>query len=209
MILKDCDNCLVYGTDNRPLAKARVELEGEDNIRLYFRYSKLKSIRIKTFIDFYDGQSGIVRCQCELVIKKNTQANRAAEPWAADCSILKVRDTFQRQKDLRVKVDIPTEFISEKGSYFSGTIGNISAGGLFLLTAAPLEKQEHFSFRCRFTGEPFQVEAKVLRVGALVRGEYSYGCQFVGLSMDAEAAIRKFVYMKQKERQNKQGKRIL
>lgn len=51
------------------------------------------------------------------------------------------------------------------------------------------------------------LEAKVVRIGALVKGEYSYGCQFVGISLDSEASVRKFVYMKQKERQNRLGKR--
>ena len=61
MTLRDCESCLVYGTDNRPLAKARVELTERNQILLYFRYEKLRSIRIKTYIDFYDGQYGVVR----------------------------------------------------------------------------------------------------------------------------------------------------
>ena len=52
MTLRDCESCLVYGTDNRPLAKARVELTERNQILLYFRYEKLRSIRIKTYIDF-------------------------------------------------------------------------------------------------------------------------------------------------------------
>lgn len=208
MILKDCENCLVYGTDNRPLAKARVELYGDESIRLFFRYSKLKSIRVRTFVDFYDSQHGVVRCQCELVIQRNNQSTRIAEPWMADCEILKVQDTFQRQKDLRVKVNIVTEFVSESRKYFTGTIENVSAGGLFLVTAQVLEKNEHFVFWNQFSPDRFQIEAKVIRTGGLVKGEYSYGCQFVGLSMDAEAAIRKFVYAKQKERLNMQRNRM-
>ena len=70
MALKDCENCLVYGTDNRPLAKARVEMTDENHIWLFFHYSKLRSIRIKTYVDFYDGQYGVVRSHCELVIQK-------------------------------------------------------------------------------------------------------------------------------------------
>ncbi len=209
MVLRDCENCLVYGTDNRPLAKARVELSGEERIRLFFRYSKLRSIRVKTYTDFYDGQQGVVRCQCELVIQKNHESTRLQEPWMAECTILKVQDTFQRQKDLRVKVKITTEFTSESRKYFSGRIENVSAGGLFLVTSQVLEKGEHFVFRNQFSQEAFQIEAKVLRVGGLIKGEYSYGCQFVGLSMDAEAAIRKFVYTKQKEKQNVQRNRGL
>ncbi len=208
MTLRDCESCLVYGTDNRPLAKARVEVTERNQILLYFRYEKLRSIRIKTYIDFYDGQYGVVRCFCEMVIQKNRQPNRISEPWMADCSIITVQDAFQRQKDLRIKTNIHEEFVSNKGTYFSGTIGNISAGGLFLLTGQVLKRNEHFTFRHRFSGALFQVEARVVRVGPLVKGEYSYGCQFVNLNMDAEAAIRKFVFTKQKEKLNSKTRRI-
>lgn len=207
MVLKDCESCLVYGTDNRPLAKARVEVIDDDRIQLFFQYAKLRSIRIKTFVDFYDRQMGVVRCYSDLLIQNNVHANRMTEPWIAQCSILKVQDTFQRQKDLRVDVGMKSEFNSLATGYFSGTIQNISAGGIFLLTSHVLKKNEHFEFRRRLGDEMVQLEAKVVRIGPLVRGEYSYGCQFVGISMDAEAAVRKFVYMKQKERQNRLGKR--
>ena len=129
------------------------------------------------------------------------------EPWTASCSILNVQDTFQRQKDLRVKVNLAMEFITQKGTYFSGTIGNISAGGLFLVTPQVLKKNEHFTFRCRFSGDTFELEARVLRIGSLIKGEYSYGCQFSNLTMEAEAAIRKYVFAKQKERMSRQNKR--
>ena len=39
----------------------------------------------------------------------------------------------------------------------------------------------------------------MVRIGPLVKGEYSYGCQFVGIPVNTETAIRKFVYKKQAE----------
>ncbi len=179
MVLKDCEQCLVYGTDNRPLAKARAEVMDDDRVLLYFKYTKLRSIRVRAFVDFYDRTLGVVRCYCDLIIQNNTQANRLTEPWMAKCTIIKVQDTFQ----------------------------NISAGGIFLLTSHALKKNELFSFHPRLGEGMVSLEAKVVRIGALVKGEYSYGCQFVGISLDSEASVRKFVYMKQKERQNRLGKR--
>ena len=196
MVLKDCEQCLVYGTDNRPLAKARAEVMDDDRVLLYFKYTKLRSIRVRAFVDFYDRTLGVVRCYCDLIIQNNTQVNRLTEPWMAKCTIIKVQDTFQRQKDLRVEVAMKAEFNSLTTGYFSGTIQNISAGGIFLLTFHP-----------RLGEGMVSLEAKVVRIGALVKGEYSYGCQFVGISLDSEASVRKFVYMKQKERQNRLGKR--
>ena len=207
MVLKDCDSCLVYGTDNRPLAKARVEIMDDDRILLFFQFSKLRSIRIKTFVDFHDRQYGVVRCHCDLIIQNNRLPTKLAEPWMAQCTILKVQDTFQRQKDLRVDVGMKAEFTSLSTGYFSGTIQNISAGGIFLLTSHVLKKNERFQFSRRLEDEMVRLEARVVRIGPLVKGEYSYGCQFVGITLEAEAAVRKFVYKKQKERQNRLGKR--
>ena len=34
MKLRDCESCLVYGTDNKPLSRARVETGGDEVIRL-------------------------------------------------------------------------------------------------------------------------------------------------------------------------------
>ena len=127
MVLKDCEQCLVYGTDNRPLAKARAEVMDDDRVLLYFKYTKLRSIRVRAFVDFYDRTLGVVRCYCDLIIQNNTQANRLTEPWMAKCTIIKVQDTFQRQKDLRVEVAMKAEFNSLTTGYFSGTIQNISA----------------------------------------------------------------------------------
>lgn len=204
MRLKDCDSCLVYGTDNRPLAKARVEMgDGSgQGIKLFFTTFKLRSIRLKTIVDLYDRSQGVLRSRCELVIQRNSLPTRAREPWMATCDVIDVLEVYQRQKDLRVNVNIRTEFLAEKGWYFPGIIGNISAGGIFLITAQTLKKNDYFTFHYRFTSEECEVRARVIRVGGLVRGEYSYGCQFVGISAETEAAIRKFVFTEQVKRQS-------
>lgn len=206
MRLRDCEGCLVYGTDNRPLSRARVEIGSEMEIRLFFRNPKLRSVRFRTMIDFYDRSQGVVRCRCELVIQRNSYPNRTREPWMADCEILDVEEIFQRQKDLRVDVQLWMEFQTESGWFFSGTIRNISAGGILLSTPQVLKKNDLLSFRYRFGTEDCEVQAKVLRPGGLVRGEYTYGCQFQKLSLESEAAIRKFVFAKQVEKQNKKGR---
>ncbi len=61
MRLKDCESCLVYGSDRKPLSRARVVELKENVLQLYFRISKLKAVRLKTIVDFYDGQQGLIR----------------------------------------------------------------------------------------------------------------------------------------------------
>lgn len=201
MRLRDCEGCMVYGTDNKPLSKARVDLGNEDTIRLFFSNYKLRSVRFRTYVDFYDMQQGLIRCFCELVIRKNVHETRLTEPWMADCEVLEIDNIYQRQKDLRVRVHIPMEFSTDNGEFFSGTIKNISAGGLFLVTSQAIKTGERFSFTYRFDKEPCRVRAKILRAKGAMNGGIGYGCQFQGLAAETEASIRRFVFAKQMEKQ--------
>lgn len=209
MNLNNCTICLVYGTDNKPLSKARVEVRNEGEMSLYFSNYKLRNIKIRTIVDFYDGAQGVVRCICMLVIRKNNQITRLKEPWMADCSVVKIREVFQRQKDLRVKTEIREEFQSDLGHYFPGTIQNISAGGLYVNTPWSMNIGDRFSFNHRFMDKLCDIRAEILRVNPLTGGGYGYGCKFVDLSLDTEAVIRKYVYTRQMEaqteRQDRQG----
>ena len=127
----------------------------------------------------------------------------------ATCDLLEVYDIYQRQKDLRVEVQIRAEFRTEATSwFFSGIIQNISAGGVFIITKQALKKNDRFLFNYTFGSELVELRAKVLRVTGLVQGGgYGYGCQFYGLTNDAEKAVRKYVFQKQLERQRQAGKR--
>lgn len=206
MRLRDCDSCLVYGTDNKPMSRARVETDFDGGIRLYFSNYKLRSVRFRTYVDFYDVQQGLIRCFCEVVIRRNVQENRMLEPWTADCEVLEVENVFQRQMDLRVRVHISTEFILPHGEFFTGTIRNISAGGIFLVTSQAIRTGEKFSFTYRFDKEPCEMKAKILRARGITSGGFGYGCKFIDLPTETETTIRKFVFAKQMEKQKKQGR---
>lgn len=208
MDMKNCTICLVYGTDSRPLSKARVEVLGEEQMLLFFANYKLRSIKIRTIVDFYDGGKGVVRCLCVLAIRPNTRENRKKEPWMAECQVVKVREVFQRQKDLRIKTGIWTEFESEKGQFFPGTILNISAGGLLLSTYWVMKKGECFKFLYRFADKLCDMKAEVLRVVPSKDGGHEYGCRFVEQSLDTEAAIRKYVFNMQMEEQAERRKML-
>ncbi len=207
MKFRDCETCMVYGTDNKPLSRARVQTDEKDKVTLYFNNYKLRNIRFKTYVDFYDMQQGLMRTWCELVIRKNTNKDMM-EPWMADVKVLEVADVFQRQKDLRVRVNISTSFTTDTGEYFSGSIKNISAGGIFLVTSKALQPDTRFTFSYRFDGELCKVNAKVLRARGATTGGFGYGCQFVRLLPETEATIRKFVFAKQVENQKNPERRL-
>ena len=196
MRFKNCDSCLVYGSDRKPLCRARVSEVKEDVLKLYFNTPKLRNARLKTIVDFYDEQKGLVRCLCEVILKINPGFFDTGEPWMADCTVIKVYEEFQRQKDVRVKVKISSEFVLSDGSYVAGTIQNISAGGLYFITARQLNRGDRFIFVHKFKTDLCKVEARVLRVQEQYGG-YGYGCQFMGLTPQVEADIRSFVYARQ------------
>lgn len=207
MRLKDCESCLVYGSDRKPLSRARVIEEKENVLQLFFRTSRLRNARLKTIVDFYDGQKGLVRTLCELTLKKNPGYFETGEPWMGECVIMKVYEEFQRQKDIRAKVQISSEFALEDGSHVAGTIRNISAGGLYFVTSMELRPGTRLAFSYRFKTDLCQVRAKVLRMQEL-QGGYGYGCQFIGLSPNVEADIRNFVYLRQIQRQMERQKKL-
>ena len=206
MRLKDCESCLVYGSDRKPLSRARVTEVKENVLQLYFRSPKLKAVRLKTIVDFYDAQQGLIRTLCDMTLKKNPKVYEAGEPWMADCTLVKGYESFQRQEDIRVKVQIASEFVMSDGKYFSGTVRNISAGGLYMVTDQKMNSGQMFSFTYPFKAEPFRVNVRVLRVQELMGG-YGYGCKFEELSPGEEADVRNFVYQKQIQRQLERQKR--
>lgn len=209
MKLKDCDNCLVYGSDRKPLVRARVVMVEENVFQLHFGTYKLKNAKFRTIVDFYDGQQGLVRCQCDLIVKQRRNLQGLDGEWIAEGTITKVYDIVQRQKDLRVPVHIGMEFVSDDGTYTSGVVQNISAGGLYIVTSYQMVPGQYFTFTYTFEREQRRITAKVLRVKRLpAQSSYGYGCRFLELAPDEEADIRKFVYRKQIEKQLKKKEKI-
>ncbi|MCI8550000.1 MAG: PilZ domain-containing protein [Lachnospiraceae bacterium] len=201
MVLKDCSRCMVYTPQGKPLCEASVT-HTRDYISLYFDLSSMRDIRMYTTVDFYDDRVGLVRAICELVVRRNPAFPGMPQPWMAECVIKEVKDSLQRQKDIRAKVHIETSFASERHGAFYGVIENISAGGLYVVTRQPLDRNEKISFQYTFRTAMRTFQASVIR-GKRMGDEYGYGCCFVDLNENAEAVIREYVYKVLKERDKK------
>lgn len=70
-----------------------------------------------------------------------------------------------------------------------------------MVTSLPMKVGTKFRFEHAFEGELCEVKAKVLRGKGVAGGGFGYGCQFYGLTNEAETAIRKFVFQRQLNRQ--------
>ena len=198
MVLNNCTICNVYGDDGQLISRVRVKCTGED-ITLHFKKNSELSDSDHIRIDFFDGQIGYIKTYCEIIVRKNYDP-LILEPWMADCEILEVVEIIQRQKDLRAKMEREVTFTSFRQGSFSGTIQNISVGGLYLVTKTHLDIDEEFEFSYCFTKKLHQVKAFVLREQDLKNGTYGYGCQFTDLKNSAERDIRQFVYKQQLSR---------
>ncbi len=203
MTLKKCTTCIIYepGSESDILIKARV-VGSDDTIRLYFEEENgVEKHADRIRIDFFDNQAGQIRTFCQLTIQKNTDP-AIAETWTADCKVLETIEVLQRQKDLRVDLNEETLFSSKDHGYFSGTIHNISVGGLYMTTDTRLEKDEYLDFQYCFMMKLQKVRAVVLRETVIRDNYYGYGCLFVNLSNAVEKDIRQFVYRQQRKNSN-------
>lgn len=196
MILKDCSTCMIYDADDKLLLKARV-MSVESDITLHFEDdSSLGTDTERLRVDFFDSQIGCIRTYSRLVVRENADP-WILEPWMADCEILEVIETIQRQKDLRVRLEKDLEFTSKRHGHFTGIVHNLSVGGLMLFTEMPLDVHEEISFRYCFLKREHEINAVVLREQAMQKKYHVYGCQFMRLTNSAEKDIRQFVFRQQ------------
>ncbi len=205
MLTKACERCLVYGTDGKPLAEARVVKQDDKKILLYFREGHFKDARVVLPVDFFDAWKGRIRTYSELVFRRNPNYMKESEYWVADCRIQKAYSVIQRQADMRVPVQYEEEFKSAKHGSFFGIIENISAGGFFVSTSQLLSKDEIISFRAKFLKSEWELEASTRWMRPMIHGKYGYGCRFEVLPRAAEAKIRSLVYQIQIQKEREEN----
>lgn len=191
---------MVYTPKGQRLSEARV-VHTKDSVSLFFADYKMKDSKFRTRVDFYDDQAGLIATVCRLVIHRNPAFPEMQEPWMADCRIEDVLEIVQRQRDIRAKVYLEVNCSSEKHGTFYITIKNLSAGGMYITTMQPLEKNELITFKYCFRTLERQFTAVTLWAKRVEGGRYGYGCSFVNLTDGAEAAVRSYVFKKLLEKQ--------
>lgn len=203
MVLKDCSRCMVYTRKGQRLSEARV-VHSHGGVSLFFNNYQMKDARMKSRVDFYDDQAGLIVAVCESIIHRNPLFPEVPEPWVGDCRILEVKEIVQRQRDIRTKLKLELMFKTEDQAEFYGTIENLSAGGMYITTKQPLNKDEVISFNYNFRNLDREFNAAALWVKRLDNGRFGYGCKFIRLTGGAEAAIRSYVYKELLKRHKKE-----
>ena len=171
MVLKKCNKCIIYNLKGEKLSEARV-VHYAETVTLYLKETNIREAKFKAKVNFYDELAGVVRTMCTLVVRRNPAYPKNPELMMADCDIQGVNDVVQRQKDVRVNVHIETPFFSPKYGSFYGTISNLSAGGIYLVTRQILEPDSVISFDYRFRSLMRQFEVMGLRAKPEANGRY-------------------------------------
>lgn len=202
----NCESCLVYGTNNKPLSDARV-IKTHSSLTLILSNPKLREVTVTVPVDFRDYIKGIVRCMCKLHIRKNMQVGNSNEVWAADCVVLKIVEVIQRHKDLRVPVEINALCGAANDTMFRIRMINISAHGMKFATSRVMSNGTVFNLEYTFSGRLCKLKAQVL-YGRFINHECVYGCAFQNMSVEDERAIRQFVFSKEESLGIKERKAV-
>lgn len=196
-LIKSCRKCHILDSQNgSPLCEADVFVTQSDEIQLTF--SGWKPDLKKTYkqpVIFYDSVNGLVTCSCNLCeIRPVTEKSGY---YHAICLIESVQDLMDRHEDFRLSLSLAVtiNYIDEH-RHTKSTMGltkNISAGGVYLITAERLPSKDiviHFIQDVL----PISPRAAVLREELLENGKYGYGCRFVQLSPYTESLLRGYIF---------------
>ncbi len=212
MLLFDCKKASIYSLQNAFLCDAAVSNIKEDSVTLTLKDSGADFLTSEVNVTFYDGAKGLVTYFCELSGYKEFMTAPNVFTSRVHCTLCKQLSTVQRRNDVKVPVNIPMRFSYSSGSEVevnvTGTIRNISAGGIFFtchytfLTGSIVE----FSFSPRQDIAPILLKAEILRAQDMDSMQQSfrmdagdmdlrgYGCRFIDLSPHAEAQLRNYVF---------------
>lgn len=196
-VIKNCRKCHILDSQNgSPLCEADVFVRKTDEFELIFSGWKpnLKSV-YKQPVIFYDSVNGLVTCSCNLCeIRPVTEKSGY---YHALCRIESVQDLMDRHEDFRIKLSLAVtiNYMDEHGRTKNtmGLTRNISAGGVYLITAEKLPARDiiiHFIQDVL----PISPRAAILREELLDNGKFGYGCRFMQLSPYTESLLRGYIF---------------
>lgn len=196
--IKNSRKCYLLNSENDSFqCQGIVEyIFGEE---IYITFEQLSTKQTQLYdqsILFYDAINGLVTCTCDLLdLKPSIEKKNRLK---ALCMIKDVQNTVNRHEDFRLSLSIAIslDFVrpgAKKSEMISAMTSNISAGGLYFITA---ERLPVSVFRVRFYHNilPFVFQARVLREEQLEYNQFGYGCRFENLSPNAESALRGYIF---------------
>lgn len=154
-------------------------------------------LRTPVDIRFFDPFQGLVRCRCLLSSPLVSGSMRSYR-----CEVLEQLAQVQRREDIKVSLSIVVEVDCE-GVRCPATILNISAGGVYLVSALAASVGDRLSFNFTKTTSPILLNAEILQAELQVnqtgRSVYGYGCRFVDIGIHQESLLRSYVFQEERK----------
>ena len=206
--LERCKKADIYDNKEQLLCEAQVNVTYLGEIFLYTPRSFDHHQQEDYPIVFFDPVMGLSTCRCRL-----TAPVHQSQQTVFRCAILKEIAQVQRRNDIKVPLSIPVTItvtympdptIARPEGSYPATVGNISAGGVYLRSELEVEPGVHLDFEFDETGEPIFLTAEVLRAEEIPRRRpkekisFGYGCRFVDLSACFENRLRSYVFQEER-----------
>lgn len=149
-------------------------------------------------IKFLDPALGVAVCRCRLTSPLTTGEKKFT---VYRCTVLDLLSQTQRREDVKVPLEEIQVMVTldSTGVTAPALLRDISASGVYLITALSARPGDQFTFVFRKTDVPVPLTAQVLRSELLpLLGGIGYGCRFVKLSPGYEAQLRAYVFQEER-----------
>lgn len=216
-ILKRCKTATIYDDEKNLLCQANVIVDKDETTKvsvsrgsseklqkLFGNENQQKSVEVV----FIEPVMGLFPCRCVLT-----------EPYSIieevviyRCIILEQGEQIQRRNDIKVPVEINLAMRTDSiaggiielanGGYL-GTMKDISAGGVYIVSKMRMDVGARIDFKFEETKIPVDLSVEVLRVVEKKddKGDilYGHGCRFIEMTRGKETQVRNFVFQKERE----------
>ncbi len=206
-LLKNCRKAEIFSPSEELICEGEVFLDLSDKIWISVPLDFSREEYEFYIITFYDAISGLLHCRCRLPDSQTISNERQS----VLCVILEVLNTQQRRQDLKIPLELDIEFTCtaipsgavELPEPVPAKTRNISAGGVYFICEYLLPPNTQIQFELPEASKPLHLTAGVLRTEDLPpkngRPQYGHGCRFLDLRPRTEAALRNFIFRKQRE----------
>lgn len=207
-MLEKCKKADILEKAGTLICQARVSVGRTGEIILVIPRSATYKSNSAYPVVFYDPVLGRVTCRCRLSAPLPLPGG---ELYSLRCEVVEQLSQEQRRQDVKIPMNMtimlhaayqPGDPVRTSELGTPATIGNLSAGGVYLRTALPLPKGRRVWFDLMVGKEKMTLSAKVVwmettspKPGQI---QYGYGCQFVNLLSRQESALRSFIFQEER-----------
>lgn len=202
-LFPNCKKAEILDPTSKIPTKASVSTGSVSGLLVTIPLNAELSLRSPIDIRFYDPVLGVVRCRCRLFSPVVAGGMRTYR-----CEVLEQLSQIQRREDIKVPLNISVT-VDYLGMLYSSSIENISAGGVYLVSALTAPVGDRLSFLFSGTVPSIPLTAKILRADPRLAPNgpttFGYGCRFVGMNVTQESLLRSFIF-REERRLRRQGR---